>query len=133
MFSHLSSALLRVPLSKLGRFVFLLPNTMSCFIHCNGSRFLVLIAKVSSRRHQPSGPKRIHLLSPTPDQLVGFNWKASLKECSHGKSCNPKSDDSCNFHDLSSEAYCRLHRLESRRERKPLRKIDFHSLFFHQY
>ncbi len=100
------AALLRVPLSKLGRFVFLLPNTPSCFIHCNGSRFLVLIAKVSSRRHQPSSPKRIHLLSPNPDQLVGFNRKASLKECSHGKSCNPKSDDTCNFHDLSSEAGC---------------------------
>jgi len=88
----------------LRRCLLLIHNTQSCFIHCNGSRCLVVIVEVGSRRHQPSSPKEIQLLSPNPNQLVGLNGKADTKERSHRESCDSKSDDSCNFHDLSSEA-----------------------------
>ena len=98
--------MLRVFFRWLSRSLFLLPNTLSCFIHCNSSRFLVFVVGVRSRRHQPSSPKIIQLLSPNPNQLVGFNRKANSKECAHDERCDSKSDDSCNFHDLSSEARC---------------------------
>jgi hypothetical protein len=73
---------------------------LSCFIHCNGSRLLVFIVEVRSRRHQPSSSKKIQLLSPNPNQLVGSNRKANSKECAHGEGCDSQSDDSYNFHDL---------------------------------
>ena len=98
--------MLRALFRSLRRCLFLIPNTLSCFIHCNGSRFLVFVVRVRSRRHQPPSPKIIQLLSPNPNQLVGFNRKADSKERSHRESCDSKSDDSCNFHDLSSEACC---------------------------
>ena len=84
----------------LRRCLFLIPNTLSCFIHCNGSRLLVFIVEVRSRRHQPSSSKRIHLLSPNPNQLVGFNRKANSKECAHAEGCDSKSDDSYSLHVL---------------------------------
>ena len=44
------------------RCLLLLPNTLSCFTHCNGSRHLVFVVRVRSRRHQPSCPPKIRLL-----------------------------------------------------------------------
>jgi hypothetical protein len=44
--------------------------------------------------------KKIQLLSPNPNQLVGFSRKANSKECAHDERCDSQSDDSCNFHDF---------------------------------
>src|SRR6266436_1915433 len=98
--------MLRVLFRGLRRCLFLLSNTLSCFIHSNGSRLLVFVMEVSSRRQQPSSPKIIQLFCPNPDQLVSSDGQADSKERSHRESCDSKSDDSCNFHDLSSEACC---------------------------
>jgi hypothetical protein len=59
--------------------------------HCNGSRLLVFIVEVRSRRHQPSSSKKIQLLSPNPNQLVGFSRKANSKECAHDERCDSQS------------------------------------------
>ena len=104
--------------------LFLLTNTLSSFIHCNRRRFLV-----RSRRHKSSYFKIVQRLRPNPNQLVSPNGKANSKERSQRERADSKSDDSGNFHDLSCEAVLRLHRLESRRRRKPLRKSGFHSFF----
>ena len=71
--------MLRALFRSLRRCLFLISNTLSCFIHCNSSRFLVFVMEVRSRRRQPSSPKIIQLLSPNPDQLVCFNRKANSK------------------------------------------------------
>ena len=97
---------MRVLLSKLGRSLLLFPNTLSCFIHCDGSGFLVFVVRVRSRWHKSSYGKIVQRLRPNPHQLVSSNGKADSKERSHRESCDSKSDNICNFHDLSSEARC---------------------------
>src|SRR6266446_4765156 len=118
---------MRVLFCRLRRCLFLLPNTLPSFIHCNSSRFLVFVVEVRSRRHQPSSPKVIQLLSPNPNQLVSPNGKANSKERSQRERADSKSDDSCNFHDLSSEACCPYIDYNPDDTEKPLRKIGFHS------
>jgi hypothetical protein len=88
--------------------LFLISNTLSCFIHCNGSRFLAVIVEVGSRRRQSSSAKKIQLLSLNPNQLVGFNGKADSKGRSHRESCDSKSDDRCNFHDLIARHFASI-------------------------
>ena len=121
---------LRVLFRELRRCLFLLRNTLSCFIHCDCSGFLAFVVRVRSRRHKSSYLKIVQRLRPDPNQLVSFNGKANSKERSHRESCDSKSDDICNFHDLFSEACCPLHRFESRRQRKPLRKNQFSFFVF---
>src|SRR5260370_13717474 len=84
----------------------LLPNTLSCFIHCDCSGFLVFVVRVRSRWHKSSYLKIVQRLRPNPNQLVSSDGKSDSKERSNRESCDSKSDDSCNFHDLSSEACC---------------------------
>jgi hypothetical protein len=91
---------------KLRLCLFLLPNTLSCFIHCDGSGFLVFVLRVRSRWHKSSYLKIVQRLRSNPNQLVSSNGKADSKKCSHRESCDSKSDNSFNFHDLSSEACC---------------------------
>jgi hypothetical protein len=86
---------------RLRRCLFLLPNTLSCLIHCNRRRFLV-----RSRRHKSSDFKIVQRLRPNPHQLVSPNGKANCKERSQRERADSQSDDSCNFHDLSCEACC---------------------------
>src|SRR5260370_28828063 len=97
---------LRVLFRRLRRCLFLLPNTLSCFIHGDGSGFLVFVVRVRSRWHKSSYLKIVQRLRPNPNQLVSSDGKANSKKCYHRKSCASKSDDICNFHDLSSEACC---------------------------
>jgi hypothetical protein len=85
----------------LRRCLFLLPNTLSSFIHRDRRRLLI-----GSRRHKSSYFKIVQRLRPNPNQLVSPNGKADSKERSQRKRADSKSDDSCNFHDLSSEACC---------------------------
>src|SRR6266852_8243932 len=97
---------MRVLLSKLRRSLLLFPDTLPCFVHCNGSRFLDFIVRVRSRWHKSSYLKIVQRLRPNPNQLVSSDGKANSKKCSHRESCDSKSDDICNFHDLFSEACC---------------------------
>ena len=120
--------MLRALFRSLRRCLFLISNTLSCFIHCNSSRFLIFVVEVSSRRRQPSSPKIIQLLSPNPNQLVCFNRKANSKGSAHDERCDCKSDYRCNFHDFIWRGMLPLHRLESRRRRRPLVKISFRFL-----
>src|ERR1700730_7208295 len=93
-------------LSKVGRGLLFFPDTLPCFVYCNGSRFLDFVVRVRSGRHKSSYLKKVQRLRPNPNQLVSSNGKADSKERSHRESCESKSDDSFNFHDLSSEACC---------------------------
>jgi hypothetical protein len=97
---------LRVLFRKLRRCLFLLPNTLSCFIHCDCSGFLVVLMRVRTWWHKSSYLKIVQRLRPNPNQLVSSDGKADSKERSHRESCDSKSDDSCNFHDFFSEACC---------------------------
>jgi len=107
------------------RCLFLLPNTLPCFVHCNSNRFLVFVVRVRSRRHQPSCPPKIQLLSSNPNQLVGSDRKANSRKRSHCERCDSKSDDTCNFHDLFCEACCPYIDLNPDGPEKPLRKNWF--------
>jgi len=89
---------------SLRRSLCLLPNTLMCFVHCNGSRFLGFHVRVRSGRHKSSYLKIVQRLRPNPNQLASSNGKADFKERSHGESCDSNSDDSFNFNDLFSEA-----------------------------
>jgi hypothetical protein len=95
---------LRVLFRGLGGCLFPLPNTLPCFVNCNGSRFLVFHVRVRSGRHKSSYLKIVQRLRPNPNQLASSNGKADFKDRSHGESCDSDSDDTFNFHDLFSEA-----------------------------
>ena len=90
------------------RCLFLLPNTLSCFIHCNGSRLLVYVLRIRPRRHESSYLEEVQLRSPNPTRRVGFSRKAQAIQGSHGERDDSKSDNTCNLHEnfFGSLAHC---------------------------
>ena len=87
------------------RCLFLVPNTLSCFIHCNGSRLLIYVLRVRPRRHKSSYLEEVQLRRPNPTWRVGFSRKAQAKHGSHGERYDSKSDNTCNPHE-SFLAHC---------------------------
>src|SRR3979490_2902161 len=91
MFSHLSLALfklaclMRVLLSKLGRSLLLFPDTLPCFVHCNGSRFLDFVIRAA----QVLLPEKVQRLAPTQTSWSALTGRPTPKNAPIARAATP--------------------------------------------
>jgi hypothetical protein len=81
--------LTRVLLSNLAHSLLPFPDTLPCFINCDGSRSLVYIMRVRSGWQKSYSSKMIDRLGSNPNQFAGLNAKAKSKECSLASLASP--------------------------------------------